>query len=225
MLTFAIDTALQSCSGAILRNDVVLARKASRLEKGHAEHVAPMVAALFAEAGISPKELDRVGVVVGPGGFTGLRVGLALARSLVLGTCTKCVGVTSLEALAATTKSSMNIAPVIDARRGQVYSAVYASNGETLTPPFVSDPKEALRIIADAVGDAPCQLTGSGAALLPGPPRQWQFDGGDGQIDPVVLARLATRMPVPDQPPAPLYLRAPDAAKAKPSPFDGLSLI
>ena len=54
--------------------------------------------------------------------------------------------------------------------------------------------------------------------------RHWQFDEGDGQIDPVVLARLATRLPVPDQPPAPLYLRAPDAAKAKPSPFVGLSL-
>ncbi|HXI85963.1 MAG TPA: tRNA (adenosine(37)-N6)-threonylcarbamoyltransferase complex dimerization subunit type 1 TsaB, partial [Parvularculaceae bacterium] len=101
MIVLGLDTALKSCSAAIVENGSLRAEARLPLEKGHAEHLAPMVAALFREAQIGPRGIDRVGVVVGPGAFAGVRVGLAFARGLALGTEIRIVGVTSLAALAA----------------------------------------------------------------------------------------------------------------------------
>ena len=225
MIVLAIDTALQACSSAIVRDGVCLAKQFTPLEKGHAEWLAPMAAEVFAEAGLAPKDLDRVGVVVGPGGFTGLRVGLAFARALTLGTGAKAVGVNSLQALAHMLNGKGLRATVIDARRGQVYSALYDDNGAEILPPFVSEPEVALCKLQDAAGDNNCVLTGTGASLLPEAPDSWRRAEGDGQIDPLTVAALTIEAPDPKHLPAPIYLRAPDAKKSGASLFDGLSPV
>lgn len=225
MIVLAIDTALQACSAVIAADGVCLARKTVPLEKGHAERLAPMVAAVFQEADIGASDLDRIGVVSGPGGFTGLRVGLAFARALALGIKADVVGVNSLFALAKMVNGDGLRAALIDARRGQVYGGVYDVSGAEILPHFVSDPKEALKKMQDAVGATPVALTGSGVGLLPGTLQNGSVVGGDHQIDPLILAALAAEAPTPEGPPAPLYLRGPDAKASSPSLFAGLSPV
>lgn len=221
MLIMGLDTALKRCSVAILRGDEVLADESVGLERGHAEYLAPMAAAALAKAGVGVRDLDRVGVVVGPGGFTGVRVALSFARGLGVGTGLAVVGVTSLAALAAPLEAQL-VAPVIDARRGQVYAALYGAGGEALLPPFVSEPKEVLKILKKKAGNAPLTLVGSGAGLVGPLPSGWAVSGSE-DIDAKTVARLAAAAPAPEGPPAPLYLRAPDAKPGRPGLFEGAS--
>lgn len=228
MITLGLDTALQSCSVAILKDAAVLSDKFLALEKGHAEKLAPMAAAALAKAGLKVADLDRVGVVIGPGGFTGVRVGLAFARGLGLGTGAAIVGVTSLAALAAgvaDAPAGAMIAAVIDARRGQVYAALYDAAGTERLPAFVAAPKAALEKLKDAVKGAPAVLVGSGAGLLGGGEAGWAISGALAQIDAKIVARLAAAAKAPGCPPAPLYLRAPDAKPAGRALFEGLSSV
>ncbi|MEM9618325.1 MAG: tRNA (adenosine(37)-N6)-threonylcarbamoyltransferase complex dimerization subunit type 1 TsaB [Pseudomonadota bacterium] len=220
MLVLGLDTALQRCSVAILSDSVVVASQSVCMERGHAEHLAPMAAAVLAEAGVSVIDLDRIGVVVGPGGFTGVRVALAFARGLVIGTEIPAVPVTSLAALAANVSAPTDalIAPVIDARREQVYAGLYDDAGDVLVAPFVAAPKEALSRLLDRAGSRPVSLVGSGSSLL-SPPSRWSHSGADDQIDAAVVARLAAFAPEPYEPPRPLYLRAPDAKPPKQRPM------
>ncbi|MCK5749623.1 MAG: tRNA (adenosine(37)-N6)-threonylcarbamoyltransferase complex dimerization subunit type 1 TsaB [Oricola sp.] len=219
MLVMALDTALQRCSVAILRGGEVLADESAGMERGHAEHLAPMAAAALAKAGVAVRDLDRIGVVVGPGGFTGVRVALSFARGLGVGTGVPVAGVTSLAALAAATGAPLTAA-VIDARRGQVYAALYGEGGEILIPPFVAEPEKALKSLAEKAAGAPVAMTGSGALLLGPAPKGWALSGGE-DIDAKAVARLAAAAPAPCGPPAPLYLRAPDAKPGRPGLFEG----
>ncbi len=223
MLVLGIDAALKSCSVAILEDGEVRAARCLDLEKGHAERLAPMVAEVLAEASVAARALDRVGVIIGPGGFAGVRVGLAFARGLVLGTRAKVVGVTSLAALAAGVSAPAGglTAAVIDARRGQVYAALYQGGGLIRVEPFLAAPDEAVARLVEASGADAVTLVGDGAALISAPPR-FAAAGGPDQIDGAIVARLAAKASEPLAPPAPLYLRPPDAKPGAPSPFFGL---
>lgn len=212
MLVLGLDTALQRCSTAILSDGEVLGRRAVGMERGHAEALAPMTAEVLAAAGIAVADLDRVGVVAGPGGFTGLRVALSFARGLALGTGVEVVGVSSLAALALNADDAPADAlraPVIDAKRGQVYAALYDSAGRALIDPFVADPERAFSLLADGAGGDAVALIGTGAALFSGLPPAWKISEGDPQISAIAVARMAAAGM--GGPPAPLYLRAPDA--------------
>ena len=219
MTTLVIDTALQSCAAAIVRDGACLALSAEPLQKGHAEHVAPMVKAVLEEAGVSVKDLTRIGVVVGPGGFTGVRVGLAFARSMALGVKAEIMGVTSLKALAIMVNGADMIAPVIDARRDQVFAALYSAEGDEILAPFVSSPEASRQRLGDAVSAAKVAVIGSGALLIGAEEADWEIEKGDGQIDILTLAHYCAQAPLADHPPTPLYLRAPDVKAPGPSLF------
>jgi len=224
MLVLGLDTALQRCSVAIARDGAVLAQGGIDMERGHAEHLAPMVKAVLEDAQVSVADLDRIGVVVGPGGFTGVRVALSFARGLVIGTDIPAVGVTSLAALAGNVCAPPSglIAPVIDARRGQVYAALYGEGGEPLVPPFVATPKEALQNLVNKAGGHSVTVLGSGAGLLGDRPLSWSAPDAPDQIDAVIVARLAAQGRLSPGAPRPLYLRAPDA---KPPRREGLKVV
>lgn len=214
MYVMGLDTALKRCSVAILRDGAVLADESAGMERGHAEHLAPMAAGALAKAGLKARDLDRVGVVVGPGGFTGVRVALSFARGLGVGTGVEIVGVTSLAALAADVASDAElVAPVIDARREQVYAALYNAAGAAVMEPFVATPEAAHERLRAAAGGKKFVLTGSGAPLLD------SYWGGGAEIDAKTVARIAANAPPPARPPAPLYLRPPDAKPGKPGIF------
>jgi tRNA threonylcarbamoyladenosine biosynthesis protein TsaB len=176
------------------------------MARGHAEALAPMVQTAMCEAGLDFAALDRLAVTTGPGTFTGQRVGLAFMRGLRVALKKPLTGVTTLEAMAAATQSP-KAAAIHDARRDEAYLLLW-ENGRTVLAPAVMGFAEAVEKIRS---HGPCALAGTGAeaayrALGSG------FTLTDiRQPDALWVARLGRLAVVSDTPPAPLYLRAPDA--------------
>ncbi|WP_332770025.1 tRNA (adenosine(37)-N6)-threonylcarbamoyltransferase complex dimerization subunit type 1 TsaB [Phenylobacterium sp.] len=201
-MVLALDTCLGACSAAVLDGDRVLASRVEPMARGHQERLAPLVAELMAEAATSFDQLDRVGVTVGPGSFTGLRVGLAFAKGIGQALAIPVVAVGTLEALAEATPG--RVLAVLDAKRGQVYLQAFA-DGVPVSAPDVLPLETAAARVAEF---APDVLIGSGAALFADMTPSARVVAAE-QADPAAVARLAAaRSPIP---PRPLYLRAPDA--------------
>lgn len=202
MIVLAIDTCLFACSVAVVDGDRVLARRVEPMSRGHQERLAPLVQEAMAQSGLGFDQLDRIGVTVGPGSFTGLRVGLAFAKGLGSALSIPVVGVGSLEALAEPERG--DVLAVLDAKRGQVYLQAFSGGAPVSAPDALP-----IEIAAARVAEfAPDILIGTGAALLAGLRTGARVVEAD-TTDPVAVARLAAaRTPVP---PRPLYLRAPDA--------------
>jgi tRNA threonylcarbamoyladenosine biosynthesis protein TsaB len=202
----AVETALGACSVAVLAGENLLAHRFEEMARGHAEALAPMVENTMREADVVFAALDRLAVTTGPGTFTGQRVGLAFMRGLRVALKKPLIGITTLEAMAAATQAK-RVASIHDAKRDEAYLLLWEA-GETIVAPVVLPFAEAVARIGSF---GPCALAGTGApaaaAIL-----------GDGftltnirQPDALWVARLAMTRPAPDGPPAPLYLRAPDA--------------
>ncbi len=205
MIVLALDTALAATSVAVLDGEKVLATRSEPMERGHQERLAGIVRDTMDEAKIDFEALDRIGVTVGPGSFTGLRVGLAFAKGLALALDIPCIGVGTLEALAASVRAVGPVVAAIDARRGQVYLQIFR-NGAALTAPEALTIENA-KARLDQVGAGASTLVGSGGPLL----RSEDTLINVYFADPVALARLAANVLEPIARPAPLYLRAPDA--------------
>ena len=115
-----------SCSVALLQDDTVLAELTLNIKKTHSERLIPLLDRMLIESGIERESLQAVAAAAGPGSFTGLRIGLATARALAQGLKIPGVSVGTLEALAeAAPAPNALICPILDARRHQVYSALY----------------------------------------------------------------------------------------------------
>jgi tRNA threonylcarbamoyladenosine biosynthesis protein TsaB len=201
MTLLAIDTALENCSVGLLSGGVAYVR-AETIGKGHAERLMPMVAALLAEAGIPAAALSRIVVSVGPGSFTGLRVGISAARGLALVNCIPVIGISTLEshaALAARERGAGIERPILallpargDELYGQLGEAALGSIAQ-----FAS--------LAEAAG---ADLAGAGAARLERPGRV-VHDRSAPDIE-TLMARGAALEPAA-HPPKPLYIKPPDA--------------
>jgi tRNA threonylcarbamoyladenosine biosynthesis protein TsaB len=203
----ALDTCLTACSAALLDGETVLADRSEAMPRGHQERLAPLVQELMIEAGVGFPALTRIGVTVGPGSFTGLRVGLAFAKGLSSALSIPCVGVGALEALAYGQPGF--VVAVIDARREQVYVQMFEGGAALMAPDALAATDAAARL-AELYHGGPATLIGSGAPLLAAALPSATVLTPDGP-DPVAVARLARRGPDPLKPPRPLYLRAPDA--------------
>ena len=202
-MILAIDTCLFACSAAVVQDGAVRAGRVEPMSRGHQERLAPLVAEVMAEAGgVGFDQLDRIAVTIGPGSFTGLRVGLAFAKGLSAALAIPAVGVGSLEALAQPHKG--RVFAVLDAKRGQVYLQAF-DDGAAVSAPDALPIETAAARVAEL---APDILVGTGAALLAQMRPSAQAIAVD-HADPAAIAALgASRSPVP---PRPLYLRAPDA--------------
>src|SRR5204863_8655790 len=104
------------------------------MARGHQERLAPMLQALLAETGVALAEVDRIAVTVGPGSFTGLRVGVAFAKGLALALSKPAVGIGALEALCASVAGPGLTLAIADARRNQAYWQAFA-DGQAASPP------------------------------------------------------------------------------------------
>src|SRR6188768_3856468 len=140
MLILAIDTALDACAAAVLDTDAskVVAQESQPMKRGHAEALMPLIARVMKASGIAFAALDRIAVTVGPGSFTGLRVGISAARGIALAAARPAIGLSTLSALAAphvAARTGDTIIAAIDARNEQVYFQVFAPNGVTVVTP------------------------------------------------------------------------------------------
>jgi tRNA threonylcarbamoyladenosine biosynthesis protein TsaB len=212
MKVLALDTSMQACSAAVYDagRGRVLAEEFREMERGHAEAIAPMVAAVLAAAGLAPPQLGRIAVTTGPGTFTGVRIGLAMAKGLGLALDLAVLGLPSLRVIAENAVAdAVPLAVVADARLDEVYAAIYGSAREELLPPGVFT----LEALLDRLPAGPVSVIGSAAgALLAAAGRAGLVRSRAGDL-PVAsrLARLAAGLPAPEQPPRPLYLRGPGA--------------
>lgn len=211
MRLMVIDTALGLCTAGVFEVEAGAARRlglrSELMTKGHSERIAGFARDAAAEAGLDFDALERIGVTVGPGSFTGLRVGLAFAQGLGAALDRPVVGISALDALRASAGEAPAIAALIDARRGQVYARFWRDG-------VADGPAEALSLeaAAERITALPAEavLVGSGAALFEGTApaaRRLILDGPA----PEAIARLAAAADPAHAPARPLYLRAPDA--------------
>lgn len=219
MKILGFDTALGACSVALLDGDRVAGHAREKIQRGHAEALAPMTEAVMRESGFSFSDLERLAVTTGPGTFTGQRVGLAFARAMALGLKIPAIGVTTLEVMAAQALWEGNsdwALAISDARRGEVYLGARAASGETLIEASIMTQDIAVELVVQALGTHGSNLvlagTGAEHLRLILESKEWNLRPAIvQQPDAIFVARLGAVLATSDGPPKPLYLRAPDA--------------
>ncbi len=147
MLVLALDTSSTTESIALTRGEEVLCEFSIRDQSHHSESILPAIGSVLDYAGVTIAKIDLFAVTIGPGSFTGLRVGASTTKGLVLATGKPVVGVSTLEALAFNAlPSEFVICPMLDARRKEVYTGTYRAGGtgklERIEPEQVADPRE-----------------------------------------------------------------------------------
>ena len=221
-MILAIDTALAATSACLLApgQTVPVAAETLFMVAGHAEALLPLVDRVIARVPGGFAAVTRVAVTIGPGSFTGIRIGVAAARAFGLACRVPVVGVSTLAALAApaiAVGARPPIVAAIDARHGNVFVQSFGSRGETLMGPALLSATEAAR----ALGQGPLRLIGSGgpavarAAFALGVTADTEGFHALPDID--FVARLGLLADPESAIARPLYLKAPDATPPRPS--------
>jgi tRNA threonylcarbamoyladenosine biosynthesis protein TsaB len=204
MLVLGLNTSGNACEAALVRDGVVVALRAEEMAQGHDARLAPLVDALMREAGFAFSELARIAVVVGPGSFTGLRVGVAFARGLALALGVRAAGVTSLEALDPAPGAGF-VLGVLPAKRRppeRTWWVQVMQDGRGVAPPVEADLVQLREMAAGGV------VTGDGLA-----PGDLDISVAAAQTTAVAAALFVARAAEGElAPPSPVYVRAPDAA-------------
>ncbi|HZF74900.1 MAG TPA: tRNA (adenosine(37)-N6)-threonylcarbamoyltransferase complex dimerization subunit type 1 TsaB [Acetobacteraceae bacterium] len=214
MRLLCLDGSLARSSAALLADGEVLARGQEDGARGHPSALPVLAERVLAEAGLSATGLDAVAVVVGPGGFTGLRAAIALAEGIALGAGLPLVGVTTGEALAAALPEPLRAAravwTAVDNRRGRVVLECFA--------PGAAVPEAPPRAVAERdlpPPGGPVALAGDGAALVAA---RLLARGADAMLtgarlphaaDAARVAALRLAGAIPPRGAAPLYVEPP----------------
>ena len=202
-LALAFDTSAAHCAAALLRGGQILAAREEAVGTGQAERLMPMLEELLASGGLVWRDLDVIGVGVGPGNFTGMRISVAAARGLALSLGVPAVGVSRFEALAVDAPRPVLVA--VEAPRGQNWLQVLHAEGAETAEQWPAG------TVPEALHGSGIPVIGHGAAAL-------ADATGGAAADPVhplavAIARIAqARRATPGPRPAPLYLRPADAA-------------
>ena len=217
MRILAIDTALAACSICVMEEGAAapLLRESLVMERGHAEALVPLLQKTLHALDGGLKSINKIAVCVGPGSFTGLRVGLSAARALGLAAEVPVVGVTSLSAYAAPhiiAGTTLSIATLIDARHGNAYCQCVTGGGRMLIAPVRMAVSEIIEILNRSGG---VKVVGPGADLLRADlgvlGLQVFIEASDPAPDIAWIARLGIAANPETAPPDPLYLRGADA--------------
>jgi tRNA threonylcarbamoyladenosine biosynthesis protein TsaB len=211
----AFDCSGGACSAAVWCHGALGGERFLAMDRGHAEALLPQIRAVLTEAGLAATDLDALVTTVGPGSFTGLRIGLAAAKGLALATDLPIMAFTGFEAMLAgvteTRRAGRSIAVAIDSRRGPVFAQLFDTERVPVGSAMTVEPAD-----FDAwLPAGPVLVLGDGSPALvplsrrsdveivaePGRVRAGILAGHAASLGPAGLGRL---------PIAPLYLRAPD---------------
>jgi tRNA threonylcarbamoyladenosine biosynthesis protein TsaB len=168
MLILGIDTATQVASVGIVRTGEVLAEESRHERANHTETLLPLIGKVLTQAGVTLREIEGVGVSIGPGSFTGLRVALGTVKGFAYAMGQKVVGVPTLEALARTVSEWEGkeweglICPVLDARKGEVYAGLFRRGADGNLVRLLSDRVLAPQHLLEQITEG-CLFLGDGA--------------------------------------------------------------
>jgi tRNA threonylcarbamoyladenosine biosynthesis protein TsaB len=230
MLVLSLDTSSAAGSAAVVRGDRVLIERAGDGSRTHGERLPRELMAVLDAAHVDLREIDRFAVSIGPGSFTGLRVGIATIQGLAFAQKKRVVPVSSFEALVFQTSDlqpppSAATAAWIDAHRGEVFAALYDADGRELAAPTALKPDATLDAWSPAL--APfnrIRFVGDGAALYRDriAARVGEHATIDaeptplaGRIGLIAAAAAAAARAVVPHAVVPLYIRRPDAVLAR----------
>ena len=207
ILTLGFDTSAAHCAAALLSGGDCIAARHEEMAKGQGERLMVLLEEVLGEAGVGWRNLNRIGVGIGPGNFTGVRISVSAARGLALALEIPAAGVSVLEAMAFGTEGP--VLATLDARRGQIYAQSFGTGtdfGPLLCVPSdisIDVPKlTCLGHEADAFAE---RLHGHAAPTIYAPGS--------------AIARIAAKSPEwANKRPAPLYLRGADAAPPSEAP-------
>jgi len=216
MRILAIDASCGAASAAIVASDEMepIAVMTRPMARGHAEALAPMVEEVARALNGGLDSLDRIAVTIGPGSFTGIRVGVAMARAMGLALEIPVVGVSTLAAFAAPMLSAPRpgvIAAAVDARHGSIYFQLFDQTGRPLGPPRCDSLRECVR----GIGAGPALLSGDAATLVATEAHRvglpYDLGAATDTPDVVAVARLGLALDPVGNPARPLYIKPPDA--------------
>jgi len=195
------DTSAAHCAAALLCDGAEVETRIDEMARGQAEHLMPMLEAMLARAGIGWHDLCAIGVGIGPGNFTGVRISVAAARGLALSLGVPAIGVSTLEALALDAPRPVTV--IEDARRGEVYWQSFTREGAGMPRLDALEALPALpgHALIGSLAEAGCAQTGALQVLAPAHP-----------LPRAIALSAAVRAGTPQPRPAPLYLRSADAA-------------
>ncbi|NQV54955.1 MAG: tRNA (adenosine(37)-N6)-threonylcarbamoyltransferase complex dimerization subunit type 1 TsaB, partial [Rhodospirillales bacterium] len=161
MQILGFDTATSTCSAAIWRDGKICAHRFEVMERGQAEALVPMIEEVMGIGGVEYSELDAIAVTIGPGAFTGLRIGLATARALSLAASRPLIGITTFEAvyggLGEECRRTGNLVIAMETKRADVYAQAFGEGGQNPSDPAAMDPIELISLIDSA---RPVQIAG-----------------------------------------------------------------
>lgn len=227
MRVLGLDTATTGCSAALWEDGIVVARRFEEMETGQTERLNPMIAEVMAESGTAFPALAAVGVTLGPGAFTGLRIGLATARAISLGCRVPAIGVTTFAALAravpASERAGRRLLVAVNGKRRDVFVQCFDSGDRPLGEAGALDPAS----LPDALPAGPLLIAGDGAPALKravggaaggqdGADARLRFSSALGPPDAAHVAALAAAAAqggtsAGKAPLRPVYIRPPDA--------------
>ncbi|MGF0521028.1 tRNA (adenosine(37)-N6)-threonylcarbamoyltransferase complex dimerization subunit type 1 TsaB [Agrobacterium pusense] len=208
MIVLALDTAGVDCSACIYdsSSDRVLGEVCETIGKGHAERLMAVIDGALEQAQLSLRNVGRIAVTIGPGSFTGIRVGVAAARGFALSLGVEAVGITTLETLALhhlLENPDRPVAVGLDAKRGETYLQTFGMDGSPLNEAALLSLDDAKSVLSGFSGS----VIGSAAPLFAGE----ESGSGPDHFPIASVARAGARKPEGQPKPAPLYLRGPDA--------------
>lgn len=206
----SVDTSTALGSVALLEDDVLVASVEQRVSNAHGESLLPMIDRLVRDAGWRPSEIGRWCVGLGPGSFTGVRIGVATVLGIVLASGAEVVGVSSLAAMAARVSAEGTILPAIAAIRGELYVAAF---GAITRAPACLAPAD----IAEWLGPAGnLTIVGEASVALDLPAARRMHEGVHALPHALGVARAAHgQAPVDPTSLEPLYVRAPEITTPK----------
>ena len=224
MRILAMDTATSSCSVALWCDETIVAARREVMSRGQAEALVPMIGDVLAEAKVTASDLDLLAVTVGPGAFTGLRIGLATARGMGLAAHVPCLGLTTTEVIAHAVDANAwqqgTLLVALDSKRADIYVQTFQpglmpiSEASAMDPAILGEWLQDVPGPINVVGDARELAT---AALVEAGLETIVIETPE-VPDAGVVAELASRRWTPEailESPAPLYLRPPDAKLPK----------